>query len=86
MLIFLTKHINVASKGQESYLKRLSGTLEYHILTKGDFEVSNLIYQEKVMKALGVSIYCTWYNIRFQCLKFFCGVGDGYYNLDMFSR
>lgn len=75
----------MVSKGQDSYLKWLSGTLDYHILTKGDFEVSNLIYQEKVMRALGVSIYCRWYDTHFQCLKFFCSVGYGYHNLDMFS-
>lgn len=37
----------MVSKGQDSYLKWLSGTLEYHILTKGDFEVSNLIISRK---------------------------------------
>ena len=52
MLAFLTKHIYMASKGQDSYLKLLSRALEYHILTKGGFEVSNLIDQGKVMKAL----------------------------------
>lgn len=52
MLVFLTKPIYMASEDQDSYLKLLSGTLKYYILTKGDSEVSSLMYQEKVMNAL----------------------------------
>lgn len=86
MLVFLTKPIYIPSEGHDSYLKLLSGTLKYYISTKGDSEVSNLIYQEKVMNALWVSIYCTGHHTHFQCLEFFRSIGYCYYNLDMFSR
>lgn len=51
MLVFLTKCIYVASKGQDACLKLLSGTLKYYPSADGDSAVSNSMYQEKVMKA-----------------------------------
>lgn len=60
-----------------SYSKLLSGTLKCCILTNEDSEVSNVIDQGKVMKAL-LSINLECLALYFQCLNHLCGVGYGY--------
>lgn len=52
MLCFPNKMHLYGNSRPDSYSKLLSDTLKCCILTNGDTEVSNLIDQEKVMKAL----------------------------------